>query len=416
MENGTKTLVDSGLNTLMMIAFAVPEGAPFGIALAGLTFLFDAIFPPLPLPNPPVTTSQLREALNGLKEELIDAIWNSGADKINYQVLAFKKGLDDTLSMIGKVQMDGERYILSETNDTIGDFVANTYSYFDTEDTDGLLNTLKTMRNTLELRSLNDDDDSVKLHRAKTLGLYGLIGTLIVSYLKAAASWKWGRELLAAWQYRQYQAEVAQWKADNGTAPAGDDLAGITAKYPGVSIDPHFKPLDLNGWMRQPLCPGPLLAKEVQEMLKYWVNTPGLYTEWSNGLNDSENRATDGDAGLNPGAVTQADLQKSVDQGAHRAGWLAVLGTKYMQTEAGEDDLASFKNAIEAWRSTASPYDFTQYTVRKDDTLRSIGTKLVPAVAAQILHDTNPGISYTNPGVAVQILAPVPGTILRIYK
>jgi hypothetical protein len=177
--------------------------------------------------------------------------------------------------------------ILNVTNDTARYFIADTYRYFNTQDPNGLLTDLRSFRNVLERRSLNDaslSDLQITEHKTRTIGLYTLIGCLTAAYLKAAVDWRWSREFLVAYQYQQYQAALGDWKANTATDPTYKDrnpLQDLAHRFPGVNLDPKYKPPDWNTWITYASCPVPVFISAVQLMLDYCVGTPdkpGLYT------------------------------------------------------------------------------------------------------------------------------------------
>jgi hypothetical protein len=434
MDNSTEALVTSGLNAVTMVTFAIPGGAPVGIALSAGTFLFEIFFPPVQPPAHPVTFSELRAALDSLKTELIDAIWQGKADDINDRVLALFQGFTEVSDAMKKLQVDGKAYVPSATNDTIRYFTAHTYEYFNLQDPNGALTKLRSFRNVLEGHSLNDTEltqTQLAEHKTRTIGLYGLIGCLTTSYLNAAVIWKWGRELLVAYQYQQYQAALAQWKDDNGKDPTAMDRREIARKYPGVSTNPHYKPPAWNDWIKQANCPVPRLIGEVQLMVDYCVGTdanPGLYTTMNNTLDELEKHAADGDVALVPNqGITIAQMKLAFLAGAARCNWLSYEDALYGLERVAENDIDLFGQAIQVWQTTAAGVSFTTYTVHSwEKTLGDVVSSLPPwgprgmppGYYATYIYAWNKEITYSAQSLASGDelkYEPAPGSTLKLF-
>ena len=439
MDNSTETLVTSGLNAVTMVTFAIPGGAPVGIALTVGTLLFELFFPPSQPPTHPITANELKEALDSLKTELIDAIWQGKADDISDHVLALHQGFVQLFGEMGKLQVDDKQYVPSETSDTIRYFTADTYRYFNLQDPNGVLTKLRSFRNVLEGHSLNDTQltqTQLMEHKTRTIGLYALIGSLTASYLGAAVMWKWGRELLVAYQYQQYQAALAQWKDDNGTDPTPRDRREIARKYPGVNTNPSYTPPNWNDWIQQANCPVPRLIGEVQLMVNYCIGTAddlGLFTTMNYNLDQIEKKAVDGDNfPSSTVGIWKQHMKDAFVHGAARVAWLESLEAQYGLSHVSEDDLESFQEAIQAWIDGAGLCNFTAYTVQPKDTFGSILARF-PAYSpstnswsstvfyAYLIINGTPGIQYVgaSPGPPydqhVVDCEPVPGTILKIF-
>ena len=424
----------AGLNTTMMVAFAVPglktaqsnpalrkAGGVAGVAAAAGLFmmdLFDYLSPgSTPAGDQPVTSADLQTALDDLKAGVVNAMWKAGIDQITDQLVALNQSFQDTLTAMQELPMDDDSYKLIDINDSLEDFISETYKYFDTQHPAKLLTRLRAFRNAIQMDSYNDGSvNALQLleHQTRTIGLYTLLGSLTASYLKAAVIWKWGRELLLAWQYGEYQKAKDLWTDQDAAYQAAHPLSDLTAQYDKTVSSPYYLPPDWEHWIGQPGSPRQLLIDEVQDLLDYCVGKPaqdGLYIRMAKQLDEMEKHAVDGDAALNPGAVTGGDLHTAVEQGAIRAGWLEVLGTKYGLAEVGEDDITQFGEAIDAWRATAASVNFRTYTVTKGK-----GTFVDLAKIGYKDGNFASALSIANPGVSLENNRYVPvGTILKIF-
>ncbi len=420
-----KRLIDSGLNTAMMVSFAVPGGAPVGMTLAVGLFVFDlledALNPPPP-PAPPLTQAELQSSLDALKADVIDAIWKGQADTVVDDLMSLNKGFTDVWSAMGKLQVDGQRYVPMVPDKTTQQWIKNTDAYFDLDATTGVLTRLRAYRHHLTSSSLNDPSLTplqVAQHRTSSLGIYCLIGSLEAAYLKAAVAWDWGFELLEAWQYQQYQKAVAHWKNQNAAYQAAHPLSALAAQFPGVNLDPTYTPPTWDAWNNEPGCPAPMLKSSVAEMLAYCVTNPaapagtppGLYTQMKAHWDDFEAQMAAFDVAPPAGAaIPAADMQKAVSQGQLRAkAWDNVVYT-YALADVTEDVITQFGQALDLWRATSAAVRFRTQTVVAGDTLASLAKAAYgdPSLASSIFDQNRDQLSdATAPLVA--------GTVLKIY-
>lgn len=419
-----RQLLDSALNTMMMVSFTVPGGAPIGVASAVGLFFLDVLSPQARLSpaQKPVTQPQLQAAVNQLTADILDGIWKADVDKITSELLAFYTDFDDNWGFMKMMKVDGQRYVLDLTDNTTAGWEASIQKEF--SDLDGptsVLHNLRVFRNTLTLSSLNDPKLTplqVGEHRTRTIGLYALVGSLAVAYLKAAVAWTWGNELLVAWQYQQYQNAVSYWRQQNAAYQAAHPFSNIANQYPGVNLAPNYSPPDWNKYLNDAGCPVPLLLREVQTMLDYCVTIPptddgqpaqpGLYTLMMNHWDAFEQKMTSYDVPLTPNAgISKQQMASAVEQGAVRAAEWERTRSQYAVGSVSEQDIAHFGKAIAAWRAAAASVSFTIYVVQPGDTLASIA-KAKNHDATKI-YDTNRD-QLSDPTVL-----PV-GTVLKIYQ
>ncbi len=447
MDN--KRLVDSALSTSMMVAFAIPEVGPFvGAGIAVVQFLYDLIFPPPPVPPPvpappPLTHAELTAALSEVKADVIDAFWKDDADNVTANLLALNKGFEEVWADMQKLKMDGQRFTVMAPDNTAQDWIKDTNAYFDVDAKNGVLTTLRTYRNKLETSSWNDASvtpTQLAERRTRSTGLYCLISSLTISYLKAALMWKWGLELLEAWQWQEYQKRLDHWNQQNAAYQAKNPLSALQAQFPGLNLTPGYAPPEWNKWLNEPGCPVPKLIQEVQDLLDYCVlvpdanggaGKPGLYTEMRSHWDEYEKLVM-----THPGAFEQymrpyhmeetvvrpsgmlpsypdyyffSYQQEAIREGQKLASESETLLEKHALTQVIEQDITRFHDNIEAWRSAAASVNFATYAVVSGDTLIGLAQSNYqdPALANRLFALNSPPLTDAH-------VLPA-GTELKIY-
>lgn len=418
MDSTTKRLLGAGLNTMSMVAFAIPGGAPIGVLLMAFDALFEALTgepPPVP---PGITRSDLKAAFDKVKNQLTDAQWRAQVDKITYQVMALSQGQLEVQAAIAKIKMDGDRYTFLTNNDTVAHFVRHMDSYFDmteAQSPNGILTQLRTARYFLELKGgyvlskVTPNDQQIQDHQVNSFGLYYSIGSLTATYLKTAILWNWGQEMLAAWQYQQYLSDLAKWDT---TDPDSDPKK----KYPASIQAPGYTPPSWETWTtevnpnppparkKQDNCPANILIQEVQEMLDYCVGSnSACYTTILTRLNDLDAKATAAEATLPAGttAVTLAQMQTAGDLGAAAAGYLNVQEPAWSLLDVDGAAIADFAVKLDTWRSAQASAMFHTHKATAGESLTDIAAKEYPNqdphAFAQKLYDANPGLKFDGP-------------------
>lgn len=336
MDSSTKRLVNTGLNLVSMIAFAVPGGAPVGVAVLVVMAFFDAFTGEPPAKNPAITRGELKDAIADVQAKIMASFWKSDTDDMTEEVLALHQSFLEISAAVSMIKMDGDRFEFLTNNDTVKHFVAFGDRYFDmttAQMPDGILDKLGDFRARLELsaqtgpQAAHMSADQVLEHQVLTMGLYCLVGSLTASYLKTAVLWNWGQEMLAAWQYEQcwkdlaawnamsqqdqsdnpdldpapkytpeilasclwnqYSADLAAWKAMTPAQQAHNPDLDPAKKYPLTAAQPAniYAPPTWEGWTtetsghppvttKQKNCCANILSNNIQEMLDYCVGTP----------------------------------------------------------------------------------------------------------------------------------------------
>jgi hypothetical protein len=457
----------SALNTAMMVGFAVPGlnvaeaelervgqgplspaelnqllraklfrwgGAAVGVAASIGMFgmdLFDYFNPAQRTAGDmEVTQADLQAALDDLKSDLIDALWKARIDDISDELPALNQGFHDLVDSLKKLEINADRFTLIASDDHLENLVSDIYNYFNVHDPDGLLTVLRGFRNALQLTSSDASKiTSLQLleHQTRTIGLYSLVGSLSVAYLKAAVMWKWGRELLLSYQYLQYQADVDFWNdpVDASGQPLTDyqdnhPFEDLLEKYDEIVANPLYKSPEWDDWKSQPGCPWQLLLDEVQSLLDYCETVPaaganpaqdGLYTRMAKSLDEMEKHAADGDVTLVPNqGIKIAQMKQAFLAGATRANWIETLETEYGLGPVSEEDIDNFGQAIGLWRATAASVNYKTYTAKKNEMLFDIAKSQYQDVTfASQLWSANPEVKLENTFYVPE------GAVLKIF-
>jgi hypothetical protein len=422
-----RRLVESGLNTMMMVAFAVPGGQPVGVLAVIGSFFFSTLYPgppPLLPKDQPVTKGELDAVLAKLKADLIKAGFQAGCDAITNNLLDDNEAFTKQWTSIQTYKMGTDRQYDTDTSD-----------YFDlhkSSDYPGLLYRLRGYRNSLTLSSLNDGSLSaleVAEKRTAHTGLYCFAGSLLVAFLKAAVAWNWGKARWVAMQWQERQSEIDNWndqvqKVPNyaNVHPYADLITGLKLKYPDAPGDLTYVPATWNSWLTSEYCAHDFLVNEVQKLLDYCVTVPadgsgapaadGLCTQMRKELDAFDAQVTSYDVPLAPNqGISKAQMKAAIEKGADRAGaWEPTL-SRIAFYGVTEDDIAAFEKTIGAWRAAAASVTFSTYTVKKGDTLASIAKANYKgdATQAQQIFDNNRD-QLSDPAALL-----TEGLILKIY-
>jgi len=392
----TRTLLHGGLNAAMMAAFQSEEGKPIGMGLAVLMGFIEVMFPKHsdPVKDPAATPRDVEEALNGMAQNVINAIWQKRAADVKTSINALTSefynewsgltGVPDPKTGVlkGGVHIDTTQFIMADAkgqpldSQTVSDY----YSYFNFFEPAGALTLLRQYRNTLQISSLNDQSlTSVQVadHQTQNIGLYGLIGSLTAAYLHASVAWIWGRELLKAWQYSEFQKALEDWNTQGQPYP----YSQLLQKFPGVNDNPYYQPVDWNSFIDLPGSPVHLLINEVQDMLDFCVTVPGqngqpdqpgLYTSMVADWDLFDTTIAGYDVTFKA-SVTKADMIAMVEQGTDRSGKWHTLDAQYTRlANVTEDNLSLFGQVIDQWRAMAATVRFKVYVTVAGDTLETV--------------------------------------------
>lgn len=435
-----KGLAQSALNTAMMVAFAVPGGAPVGILAAVGGFLLGLFYPQTksaPPGPPPLTAADLNHALASLKSGIINSEWLKEVDKIANDLPGLNTGLLDMWESMKARKIDPGKVVMvasDGTDDT--KFAADADDYFKmskAEGPGGMLSVLRGYRNTLTMSSLNDSDltPAQRLRkRTQHTGLYCLVASVTVTYLKAALAWHWGRQLVTEAQWKKYKDDLANYEEE----VSKDESYGVrndkpsAAQYPGVNTDPSYKPPTWNEWLQKDsnFSPAKMLTREVQSILNECVTIPasddtpeqdGIYTALRKNWDDFETQMASFDVPVSGGSVTADQMSSAIRKAMKRAPVRKKLLEQNQFDGLTDDDVNLFEENIKAWRMAAASASFTVYTAAKGDTPETIAKakyendKIKDAKALGL----GTWLMQVNRDVVADSNALEPGTVLKIY-
>jgi LysM repeat protein len=206
-----KTITQAAVSTGMMVAFAIPGGAPVGAVLAAVDFLVGVLWPEgngmMPSQFAVVTVADL----DNVKKELI-AAFDASLDKAQIKadsskIFTYTSNLYDNFEQMMRLKIDANGYQF--VKDSSGnDYVGNADKYYNWLDAQSAYNLAQVILNDLVASPTS---------ASKTFELYALIGSLMVSYLKCAVAWSWGNEVRTSLLYRDYWIQLAIW---NGKSAA----------------------------------------------------------------------------------------------------------------------------------------------------------------------------------------------------
>jgi hypothetical protein len=420
---------------MSMVAFGVPGGAPFGIATLLGSFFVGLFYPdtkPEPQP-PPLTAAELTAALNSLKAGIIDAGWLKEVDDITNNLPGINQGLQDVWAGMLARNLDKQKLVMLNANGNEDpQFMTDTDNYFDLESAEavgGTLTLLRDYRNILTMSSLNDPNltaSMVLAKRTQHTGVYILVCSITITYLKAALAWSWGSQLLKSCQSAAYQKALADYHdgVNKNSSYAKTHKLPVPADYPGVNTDPNYHPT-WNDWVtaQKPFCASTMLIREVKAILAECVTIPadgetpaqdGFYTTMRTNWDDFERQISAFDVTVDAGQDPSTDqMATAIDQGIQRIIVWQNLLQKYCFDGVTEDDITGFEKAVDAWNSAAASANFTVYSVEDGDTLASIAKAKYgdASFADQIAggnRDTLPSLTTTT--------SPLPkGLVLNIY-
>ncbi|HEY4359999.1 MAG TPA: LysM peptidoglycan-binding domain-containing protein [Bryobacteraceae bacterium] len=202
-----KNLMDMAFNTAILGAFACE--APEIAFLAGVAqFVIDLAWPGAQTPTQcaPVDHAYLTAAIDDLRSEITDAIWNAALDTHTQLVIHHN---DNYWSFLKEFQQMGV--------DTDPQSDGKLDAYFTLETSQEYpLKDLDLARLFLSMDSANDaalTPLQLAEHYTNNIGLYGLIGSTMLTYLKTCVAWNRARLAFPYVQYEKYKLAKAKWDA-----------------------------------------------------------------------------------------------------------------------------------------------------------------------------------------------------------
>lgn len=449
-----KQLGQSALNTMMMVAFAVPGGAPVGILAAVGSFLFGLLYPDTKAaPQPvPVTKEDLQAAIDSLQSNVVDAQWKGKLDDIQNDLPGLIQGLHDMWEDLKARNFDPDKIALVDASGNLDqDFEDDATGYFDmvkAEAPGGMLTTLRGYRNTIK-GSSETSQYLTPLQRAEMrthhTGLYCLVSSATIMYLKAAVAWQWSLELVRALQWTEYHKKLKEYQeaVDDDPNYAIMNPAPDPKDYPGLNTGKNYKPPSWNQWIDNKSAHSPvkMLEREVQFLMNECITIPatdetpaqdGMYQFMRKGWDEYEAQMTAFDADASGNSITAGQMATAIQKGMKRALAREKVLAEYAFDGITEDDIITFQSNVDAWKAASASVGFTVYTVQPGDTLGGIaaekynltdidsplkllGAMVVTSKLGELNRDTVPDPNVLPPGCTLRIYskealpyAPVP--------
>lgn len=201
-----KSLLDMAANTAILGAFACE--APEIAAVIGVAqFIMDMVCPDVQSPTQfaPVDDAYLSAALDDLKSEITDAIWLVQLKVHTDAVLHASTTFWGYLKQFQQMNIDTDPnsddeldayFRTAKSKEYPFDVLDNARLYITTDDA--------------------VDKDLTPLQKAehytKTIGLYALIASTMIAYLKTSVAWRRARLMYPYLQYAKYQDDLAKYE------------------------------------------------------------------------------------------------------------------------------------------------------------------------------------------------------------
>lgn len=399
-----KSLAEMSVNTLMMVSFAVPGGAPFGAALAVGGFLIGIFWPDGAMPSQyePINKADLDAAIASLKDFFLTVLNAAKIADTTGAIETPTTHLNDVWQKILKIKLDGQGYhFLQDT--TTQQFVAEVDKYLDAVSNDSVSQVADA--NLTKLRA-----GTVPTNQAAPVSL--LIGSLMVSYLKLVVTWSWGREVLGCSEYEDYLIAHKKWVQACGNLPPG------TNKPPEPM--PPATTVKLPEWQDWSNGVGPVsdLITGVDRLVEEFDGPNGIYTTLAASWNDRAlqvktrmNQISLQNDGASPTNYWVEDSRppgmKTLSNGdkLFSVAWAECITgnqvayewdywTKFYSLQSvTADDITQGRIAIDLWKQIREDMKFQTRRVQPGDDLTAIARLFyTPLVVSLKLVESNPKV------------------------
>jgi LysM repeat protein len=264
-----KNLMDMAANTAILGAFACE--APEAAALIGaVQFAMDMVCPEVQSPTQfkPVDDAYLSAALNDLKSEITDAMWLLQMKVHTDAVLHASSAYWGYLKQFQQMGIDTDPNSDAELD-----------AYFRTEKSQEYpLVVLDTARLYITTDSTIDKDLTPLQkaeHYTKTIGLYALIGSAMIAFLKTSVAWRRACLMFPYVQYARYPDAVAKYeKLDpNHQHPEWKPAPVANPNPTGKNPLPSW-----GDWIQKEESGVPKLIETVNTLVGYAEGTPATAT------------------------------------------------------------------------------------------------------------------------------------------
>ncbi|MDP9049819.1 MAG: LysM peptidoglycan-binding domain-containing protein, partial [Acidobacteriota bacterium] len=195
--------------------------------------------------------------LDNAKQDLIDA-FDASLDKAKIKADSsdlFMRihNLCENFEQMTKLKIDAKGYeFIKDSSGT--DYVAKATDYYNWLDPKSAYDQAQVFMNDLAASPTS---------ASKKFGLYSLIGSLMVSYLKCSVTWNWGKEVRASLLYHDYWLEEEKWMAKSAA-----HRAAYPAEEPIKPDTSLSNPLpSWQDWREEPRVPVHTLVEVVNSLI-----------------------------------------------------------------------------------------------------------------------------------------------------
>ena len=262
-------LMDMAANTAILGAFAC-EAAEIAVLIGAAQFVLDMVCPAAQAPTQlaPVTDAYLSAALDELKSEITDAMWKVQLKVHTDAVLHANSAYWGYLKQFQQMGIDTD----PQSDDELD-------AYFRTgKSQEYPLVALDNARLYITTDAAADADLTplqVAEHYTKTIGLYALIGSTMIAFLKTSVAWRRARAMFPYLQYAKYQDALAKYEKQ-------DPQHQHPEWKPATVADPNASgkdPLpDWQNWISKEESGVPKLIEAVNTLVGYSDGTAATLT------------------------------------------------------------------------------------------------------------------------------------------
>ena len=265
-----KRLMDMAFNTAILGAFACE--APEVAFLAGAAqFVIDLVWPAAQAPTQcaPVDHAYLKAAIDDLRSEITDAIWNAQLDTHTQLVIHHNDTYWSLLKEFQQMDVDADPQLEGKLD---AYFTLDTSQEYPLKDLD-------LARLFLSMDSANDaalTPLQLAEHYTNNIGLYGLVGSTMLTYLKTCVAWNRARLAFPYVRFEKYKLAKAKW--DGLTAKQQNDHHEMNPGPPPTDPNPNGKTplMEWPKWILRQESGVPALIEAANTLIEYAEGKPAM--------------------------------------------------------------------------------------------------------------------------------------------
>ncbi|HVT98976.1 MAG TPA: LysM peptidoglycan-binding domain-containing protein [Acidobacteriaceae bacterium] len=265
----SEKLMGMAANTAILGAFAC-EAPELAFVIGAAQFFLDMVWPAAQAPTQmsPVDDAYLSSALDDLKSEITDAMW----------LLQLKVHTDAVLHA-SSIYWGYLKQFQQMTIDTDPESEDELDAYFRTaKSKEYPFDVLDNARLYITTDATVDKDLTplqVAEHYTKTIGLYAVIGSAMIAYLKASVAWRRAKLMYPYLEYAKYQVALAKYEKLD---PNHQHPAWKPADVPDPNPNGKNPLPDWHDWIQREESGVPRLIETVNTLVGYAEGTPATAT------------------------------------------------------------------------------------------------------------------------------------------